>query len=238
MRRKYQGVTAYDGLPGSGKTYSLAEIGCEAIDRGREVFSNDGFSLAGSKIYGGWEEFVSVWVYARSCVERGKQGPVVLLDEAPTYFNARRWQEFPDVLLYELTQIRKNGAELHWSTVDWMMTDVTLRRLTFWTWECRALAGRLLVKERWPTRERRKADDRRRERRFYRVRNDIAHAYDTMSKVAGLHQNLTVPDELRLRWEMDPPSLPPVLELVCDEPGEASAPAEYPERRPHPMRTL
>lgn len=40
MSRRYMGVTSYVGLPGSGKTYSLAAVGLAAMARGRPVHAN------------------------------------------------------------------------------------------------------------------------------------------------------------------------------------------------------
>jgi hypothetical protein len=176
-RRRYQGVTAYVGLPGSGKTYSLAEVGRRALDDGREVWSNAGFDFAPghpqSKVFSSFEEFTEI-----------PNGAVVLWDELPLYVNSRKWQEFPDGLLYRLTQIRKDGLELHYSTIDWRMVDINVRRVTFWTWECRSITSRVFCRALFPPEERRKKDERARRREFVRVKIETAGLYDTYGKVS------------------------------------------------------
>jgi hypothetical protein len=101
------------------------------------------------------------------------------------FVNARKWQDFPDGLLYRLTQIRKDGLELHFSTIDWRMVDINVRRITFWVWECVQVAGPFHRRVLWPPEERRKKDDRPRRRELFRIRPDVAEAYNTMGKVSA-----------------------------------------------------
>ncbi len=181
VKRKYQGVTAYVGMPGSGKSYGLAEEGKRALDRGRPVFSNAGFDFGATATgwrdgcfqFGSFEELVHV-----------PQGATILIDEAPLYFNARKWQDFPDGFMYRLTQVRKDGLEVYYSTIDWRMVDVQLRRMTFWVWECKALTGRLLHRRMFPPEERRKKDERARRSEFVRVKPSVSELYDTLGKVS------------------------------------------------------
>ena len=172
--RRYDGVTAFVGMPGSGKTYALAQTGLGAMKAGRQVWCNAGFDLAGAEVFSSMEEFLAV-----------PNGSTIVFDEAPIYFNARRWQDFPDALLYRLTQIRKDGLQFFYSTIDWQMVDVTLRRLTFWTWECHAVTGRLLVRAKYPIPERRQKDEGPRRRQWSYVHGYTARSYDTVSKVAA-----------------------------------------------------
>lgn len=183
---KYQGVTAYVGLPGSGKSYALVEVAVRALAEGREVWCNSGFDVRGCKRFGSFEEFTQI-----------PNGAVVVWDELPLFVNARKWQEFPDGLMYRLTQIRKHGLELHYSTIDWRMVDVNVRRITFWTWECVGITQRLLRRRLYPPPERRVRGERARKSRWVWVKADIADAYDTLGTV-----------ELMDKAEADPPSAP------------------------------
>lgn len=170
---KYQGVTAFVGMPGSGKTYGLAQVGVKALERGERVYSNAGFDLAGSEILSTFDQFSAV------------EGPAVILwDELPLYFNSRKWAEFPDAMLYKFTQIRKDGLRLYYSAIHEAMIDVNIRRVTFWYWHCRALTGRLMTRTLWPPEEFRKARSRAYRREFVVVREAVAAAYDTTRKVA------------------------------------------------------
>lgn len=219
-RRRYQGVTAFIGLPGSGKTYALAEIGLDAMRRGREVWCNAGFDLEGARRFSSFEEFAEI-----------PNDAVVVWDELPLYVNARKWQEFPDGLLYRLTQIRKDGLELYYSTIDWRMVDVNVRRLTFWTWECRGITTRLLIRRRFPPEERRKKDERAREIKLVRVRASVGQAYDTFGKVAVRSRALTAGESES--WSLpgttveDPAGIrqAPIVDLTRRAPAEVIAPA-------------
>lgn len=173
MSRSYQGVTAFSGMPGSGKTYGLAEVGVRDLAAGREVWCNAGFDLAGASVFSSFEEFMEI-----------PNGATVCWDELPLYVNARKWSEFPDGLLYRLTQIRKDGLRLYYSTIDPAMVDTNVRRVTFWWWRCHAVTGTLLRRALYPHESFRKADQKPYRREFVRVKPAIAEAYDTNAKVA------------------------------------------------------
>jgi hypothetical protein len=189
------GVTAYTGLPGSGKTYSLAKVGVEAMARGRSVWANADHTgnapwLQGARVFRSFDEFQSI-----------PNDAVIVWDELPLFVNARKWQDFPDGLLYRLTQIRKDGLELHFSTIDWRMVDVNVRRITFWVWEVEQLAFGLHRKALYPPEERRRKDERARRREWFRVKPEIAGAYDSWGKVSAPMRpaELEAPAEARQR---------------------------------------
>lgn len=205
--RKYQGVTAFVGMPGSGKTYGLAQVAKRAMDRGEVVYSNAGFEVAGTRVLHDWEEFVAIPTESEDgCVKRERSEgcehgalwlpTTIVWDELPLYFNARKWSEFPDGMLYALTQIRKDGRKLYYSSIDEMMIDTTIRRVTFWYWHCRAVSSRLLRRSLWPPESFRKARQRPFSREWVRVRDDVAALYDTTRKVE-------LPERVRARYMGD-----------------------------------
>ncbi len=171
--RAYTGVTGYVGMPGSGKTYSLAQVGLAAMRRGEPVFCNAGFDLAGAERFSSFDDFVSI--------ERG----IVVWDELPLYVNARKWSEFPDGLLYKLTQIRKDGVRLYYSAIHEQMIDVNVRRITFNFWHCRSITARWFKRTLWPPEQFRKANQRPLRKEWVVVRGEVCDAYDTMAKVAA-----------------------------------------------------
>jgi len=178
-RKPYQGVTAYVGMPGSGKTYTLARIGLDALRAGERVVTNEGFEIVDpvsgrrSEVFSSFDEFAAL------------QGPVVVCwDELPLYFNARKWAEFGDGMLYKFTQIRKDGIRLHYSAIHELMVDVTLRRITFWYWHCRPVVAGWHRREMWPPEEFRKATQRPLMTSWFRIREEVASSYDTDAKVA------------------------------------------------------
>jgi hypothetical protein len=142
----------------------------------REVWANttpDGVPwLVGARPFSSFDEFCAI------------STGVVVWDELPLFVNSRKWQEFPDGLLYKLTQIRKDGLQLHFSTIDWRMVDVNVRRITFWTWECYAMPLGLFLRKLYPPEERRRPKERARRTELCRIRPTVCAAYDTFGKVA------------------------------------------------------
>lgn len=195
-RRAFQGVTAFVGLPGSGKTYSLAEVGIAYLNNGSDVWCNAGFDLRGANVYSSFNELALIRapecrkLHARSrgvcdCKPHELPCACILIDEAQLYFNARKWQEFPDGFLYMLSQVRKFRVHLYFTSLFWNMVDVNLRNMTYWVWECQAgFRGRSFVRRRFPPEERRQKDERAAAKHRVKVRTEVASFYDTFSLVA------------------------------------------------------
>jgi hypothetical protein len=170
---RYQGVTAFVGMPGGGKSYGLAEMAAKALRRGMPVYSNAGFDIEGSTILSSFEDFAAL------------QGPaLVVWDELPLYFNSRKWAEFPDGMLYKFTQIRKDGLRLAYSTIHEDMVDVNIRRVTFWYWHCSAITRRLIRRTLWPPTQFRKANQRPYTTEWVPIRKAVYSLYDTHGKVS------------------------------------------------------
>jgi len=172
LKKTYNGVTAFVGMPGSGKTLALASIGAKAMARGERVVCNAGFDLQGAERLSTFDEFASL------------EGPVVVVwDELPLYFNARKWSEFPDSMLYKFTQIRKDGIQLYYSAIHEQMIDVNIRRITFWFWQCRNLGFGWCIKRCYPPEQFRKATQKPYRTSLYRIKPAIYELYDTYQKV-------------------------------------------------------
>lgn len=171
----YKGVTAYVGLPGSGKSYGLVEAAHREFlkEDPRPVFVNAGFNVTGAIAFRSFDEFLEI-----------PDGSLVLWDELPLYVSARKWNDFPDGLLYRLTQIRKDGLELRYSTIDWGMVDKNVRNVTFWVWECEQVSARVLRRRLYPPEHRRQAKERPRRTELVRLKQDVLDRYDSFSKVA------------------------------------------------------
>jgi hypothetical protein len=212
MKKRYMGVTAYTGLPGSGKTLTMAEVGCKAKAKGRTVWANADetgkrpWFRPADRHFKTHDDFLALVAEA---VEHGTQ-PVILWDELPIYVNARKWQEFPDGLLYQLSQIRKDGMELHYTAMDMAMVDINVRRITFREWKCNALGLGLHRRVLWGAPEFRKRDDKRIRGEYFRVKPDVAESYNSWGKVSA--------------------PLAPVLSSDAPAPAGVPAPAGQPVR--------
>jgi hypothetical protein len=194
--RRYRGVRVYTGLPGDFKTYTLAQVGLRAMRQGRDVWVNAGFDLRGANVFNSFQELLDA-----------PRPKVVLWDEMPVYLSARDWQNFPAELLYEWTQVRKNGDELHYTAIDLEMVDANLRRITAWEVECRALSGLFYVRTCWPALSKRRSKLKKHVWREWGMRHrSVCRSYDTYAKVAvpvakersgRLLQEWSRPDEQR-----------------------------------------
>jgi len=172
LKGRYTGVTAFVGMPGSGKTLALAEIGARAMARGERVVCNAGFDLQGAERLSTFDDFAAL------------EGPVVVVwDELPLYFNARKWSEFPDSMLYKFTQIRKDGIQLYYSAIHEQMIDVNIRRITFWFWQCRNLGLGYTIRRCYPPEQFRKANQKPYSTKLTRIKPAIYNLYDTYQKV-------------------------------------------------------
>lgn len=216
----YRGVTGAVGLPGSGKSYYLVEKVLEAQRKGIATYSNAGFDVVGTETIGSFRDFADI------------KGPAVIaFDELPLFFNARKWQTFPDGMLYKLTQIRKDRIELYYSSISPRMVDVVLRMLTFEWVHCRQIAGRLMRRvhkapEEW-------GGERFRTSWAIRKR-EVMDAYDTMGRVAVADSGLPnkVSSERFVMPELEPengaPRRVPLAgaEVAATEAGSVGEPRE------------
>lgn len=69
------------------------------------------------------------------------RGVVLLVDEVGIIMPARFWASFPVDLMFTLSQSRKMGVDLVWTSQDVEQVDSFLRRLTQWVYKVRAVPG-------------------------------------------------------------------------------------------------
>lgn len=170
----FEGVTAFTGEPGSGKTAGMVSAALALHAQGWDVISNGLDLKCESYSYSSLQELSDI-------IDEGGRGrTVVLLDEAPFFANSRKWAEFPDQFFQKLQQVRKYNFLLLYSTINWLQVDVNLRRLTYWVWECRRekFTNRF-VRELYPPEEERIAGEKARYTLREWPRKGIFEAYDT-----------------------------------------------------------
>lgn len=122
-------VIAIVGRTGSGKTLFLTKIGLASLKRSQEVYSN--YGLAGS-------------YHLPFNLLGGVYGSVVLIDEAGVWFNARKWQNFPEEIGLLLKQNRKllgdvslgSSAGFFYTAQSFTDVDKNLRSITDWVYTC------------------------------------------------------------------------------------------------------
>ena len=64
----------------------------------------------------------------------GEQGQIYILDELSSILNSRSWKDFPPDALDLITQSRKVRTRILYTTQEFAMTDINLRRLTREVW--------------------------------------------------------------------------------------------------------
>jgi hypothetical protein len=74
------------------------------------------------------------------------RGVVLLVDEIGIIMPARFWQSFPVDLMFTLSQSRKLGVDLVWTSQDVEQVDAYLRRLTQWVYKVRCVPHSTLVR--------------------------------------------------------------------------------------------
>lgn len=116
-------IEGYIGRPGSGKSYTLTERALREKERGREVFTN--YAVKGC------------WYFTPDQLLDLPPG-VIVIDEAHLWFPARMALRLPPSWLAMLSQTRKNGWDLLYSTQHESRVDRVLRDVSSWMWLCRA----------------------------------------------------------------------------------------------------
>ncbi|WP_159449178.1 zonular occludens toxin domain-containing protein [Demequina sp. NBRC 110055] len=116
-------IEGYVGRPGSGKTYTLTKRVLKIANK-RPVFSN--YPI----------DHPNVTVFEPKDLMRLPSG-VIVLDEAHLYFPARGALKLPMSWLTMLSQTRKMGWDLIWSTQHERRIDAVVRDVTNLMWWCK-----------------------------------------------------------------------------------------------------
>lgn len=118
-------IEGYIGRPGSGKTYALTRRLLKIADRGRPVFANYRIDHPNCHYF--------------QPAELAELPPgVVALDEAHLYFPARGALKLPMSWLQLMSQTRKRGWDLMYTSQHENRLDRVIRDITNIMWLCRA----------------------------------------------------------------------------------------------------
>lgn len=129
------GVTMYCGRQGYGKTVAMVEY----LERMRKrypkaiILTNFGY-VNQTAAFEDWRQFYDV--------RNGLDGVIFAIDEIQNEWNSTKWKEFPENLLSEITQQRKQRVKIIASSQVYTRVVKPLREQTFEVVECRTLAGR------------------------------------------------------------------------------------------------
>lgn len=129
------GMTLMVGDQGSGKSMALTEY----LERIRKdypkalIVTNYGY-MHQHREFNDWNDFFDI--------RNGADGVVFALDEIQNEFNSNAWKNFPEELLSEITQQRKQKVKIVATAQVWNDVAVQLRRQTLYVTECTTLGKR------------------------------------------------------------------------------------------------
>lgn len=129
------GVSMYCGMQGYGKTVAMVEY----LERMRKrypeamILTNFGY-IHETRPMGDWRDFYEV--------RNGEKGVIFAIDEIQNEYNSNNWKDFPEDLLSEITQQRKQKVKIICSSQVYTRVTKQLREQTFDVIDCRTLANR------------------------------------------------------------------------------------------------
>jgi hypothetical protein len=129
------GVTMYCGRQGAGKTISMVEY----LERMRKKFpnvqivTNFGY-VHENKSMTSWQDFFDI--------RNGEDGVIFAIDEIQNEYNSNAWKTFPEGLLSEITQQRKQKVKIVCTSQVFSRVVKPLREQCFEVVECVTLFGR------------------------------------------------------------------------------------------------
>lgn len=170
-------ITAYVGLPGSGKTYGLVLEALKHLKHNKNVYSNFDIKIQGvTRIYG-FTDLLKI-----------RHG-VVLLDELNLWFPSRLWNKIPPDILSLWAQSRKRGIDVYYSTQHLDRVDKIIREVTNYVIRCNVITIfglQLFLYSCYQPEDWNKEKRRALFRKVIRFRQSVASLYDTYQIIEDL----------------------------------------------------
>lgn len=193
-------ITIITGKPGTGKSYSLVRIVKDNLEQGTDVFAN--FKIDQSKL-----QLVSKWdvgnIFANIFRAFSKKAPlpsrvklgnlyywsdlkefrdistaVIVIDEAQSYFSARRWKDMTMEDEIKFQQHRKQGIDIYAGVQNLKRTDTVIRELAAFVIEMKRI-GKFIIARRYLPEDIDKATRESLGTKFSRLDLKLAEAYNT-----------------------------------------------------------
>ncbi|MCO4534217.1 hypothetical protein Si103_01926 [Streptococcus infantarius subsp. infantarius] len=129
------GLTLYCGRQGAGKTMAMTEY----LERMRKRYPNCIICTNYGYVH---ESFpMTDWKQIFE-VRNGEKGVIFAIDEIQNEFNSSAWKSFPEGLLAEVTQQRKQKIKIVGTSQVFTRVVKQLREQTFEVVDCKTLLGR------------------------------------------------------------------------------------------------
>lgn len=192
------GLTMYCGRQGAGKTIAMVEY----LERMRKrypeiiIVTNFGYIYETYSMTN-WEDIFTI--------RNGELGVIFAIDEIQNEYNSNAWKTFPEGLLSEITQQRKQKIKIVSTSQVFTRVVKQLREQTFEVVECRTLAGRWTFTKAFDAEEYNAVIDnpekKDRLHRLYRKNfvqdKKIRNLYDSYSKIERMVKDGAIPREVR-----------------------------------------
>lgn len=193
------GVSCYVGQQGMGKTIAIVEY----LERMRKKYPNviilTNFNYKHETAsFEDWQQFYTV--------RNGTDGVIFAIDEIQNEWESTKWKEFPESLLREITQQRKQRVKVVCSTQVFTRMVKPLREQTFNVVECRTLLGRWTFTKAFDALEYEAVQSQptlknklhRSWRRSFIQNNSIRELYDTSQKIEKMKNTKYIPRHERM----------------------------------------
>lgn len=137
-RYKFQeyGCQIFVGEQGSGKTIGVVWY-LEEMRRKYpkvKIITNFGYKYE-DDVFEDWRQLLEV--------RNGEDGVIFVIDEVQNEYNNRRWKDFPETILSEITQQRKQRIKVVMTSQYYIDVVVQLRRQCFEVVECKTKFNRI-----------------------------------------------------------------------------------------------
>lgn len=139
------GVTIYVGDQGSGKSVSAVEY----MERMKHKYkrlktcTNLGYEKQDYELLL-WNDFMKY--------SNGKDGMLFCWDEIHGDYNQNSWKDFPEELLSEISQQRKQKVKIICTAQNYGDIPIQIKRQCFWVVECNTFMKRWVFQKRFPKR--------------------------------------------------------------------------------------
>lgn len=129
------GMTCFAGRQGGGKSMAMSEylLRMKAKYPNVKIYTNYGFKYQDGH-FNDWNDFFTV--------RNGDDGVIFAIDEIQNEFSSTAWKNFPETLLSEITQQRKQKIKIVCTSQVFSRMAKPLREQTYEVVECVTLLGR------------------------------------------------------------------------------------------------
>lgn len=194
--RKFQeyGLTLYCGRQGAGKTIGMVEyLERMRVKYPKAIIITNFYYQHQTKPMSSWRDLLEV--------RNGEDGVIFAIDEIHLEYNSNDWKDFPENLLSEISQQRKQKIKIIASSQVFTRVVKQLREQAFDVVEARTIAGRWTFQRCFDTEDYLAAVDNpdkkiklpRKWRRSFIMTDKLRELYDSYKKVEAMRSKGYIP---------------------------------------------